>query len=83
MSQCQRLPVTATKAERLEAHRAKVVRKARERAARFQSHLKERDTRGYQRRMRWLLRANLSSSHPDYGMTHAEHVRAKAKRGSR
>jgi hypothetical protein len=56
----------------------KMLSKRQRRAAAFQHHLRTRESREYKRSLSWTIRANLSSSHPDYGMTHAEHARRKA-----
>ena len=60
--------MTQTRAERLEKHKAKMARKAKIRDLQYRSTPKP------------LVLANLSVRHPDYGMSPAEHLRAKAER---
>jgi hypothetical protein len=58
-------------AERAELHREKMVEKARNRAARYQAHQRNRPP---------APRANLSQHHPDGWCSVAEHTKRKAGR---
>ncbi len=76
---CYRLPSTATKAERTAAHRARMRRKLASRGPIHAARQAHWSTRTGAKQLRWLIRANLSAGHPDYGMTHAEHARRKGR----
>ena len=77
---CRRLPATATKEERHRDHRERM-------HARHAKHARWRGerqafwaSRKGQKQTRWIIRANVSSAHPDYGMTHAENAQRQAFR---